>query len=119
MKLDSMTDHAIAQEIGKRIAQMRLQQNLTQQYVADEIGLSRVSYSKLEQGSAKFENIIAVLRVLGRLDLVGGFVPEVTPGPMQQLKMKGKRRRRASARQEKESSSGTKQKSQKDKELDW
>jgi transcriptional regulator with XRE-family HTH domain len=119
MKLDSMTDHAIAQEIGKRIAQMRLQQNLTQQYVADEIGLSRVSYSKLEQGAAKFENIIAVLRVLGRLDLVGGFVPEVTPRPMQQLKMKGKRRRRASTRQGKRVPTTTEQDDDKDQELDW
>jgi transcriptional regulator with XRE-family HTH domain len=118
MNFDSMTNQAIAQEIGRRIEQIRLQQNLTQQYVADEIGLSRVSYSKLEQGAGKFENIIAVLRVLGRLDLVAGFVPELTPSPMQQLKMQGKQRQRAS-RKAQHNSAGKNQKTDNDAELDW
>jgi DNA-binding XRE family transcriptional regulator len=96
MNFESMTDRAIAQEIGQRIEQMRLEQNLTQQYVADEIGLSRLSYRKLVEGAGKFVNVIAVLRVLGRLDLVTGFVPEVISSPMQQLNMKGRQRQRAS-----------------------
>lgn len=91
-----MTDSAIAAEIGSRIEQMRLEQNLTQQQLADEIGLSRLSYRKLISGAGKFQNIIAVLRVLGQLDLVESFVPETTFSPMEQLKLKGKQRRRAS-----------------------
>ncbi len=97
MNFDSMTDDAIATEIGRRIEQMRLEQNLTQQQIADEIGLSRLSYRKLVNGSGKFQNIIAVLRVLGRLDLVQGFVPETAFSPIEQLKLKGKQRLRASA----------------------
>lgn len=96
MKFESMSDQAIAAEIGRRIEQIRLEQNLTQQQVADEIGLSRVSYGKLEAGAAKFENIIAALRVLGRLDLVRQFIPETPFSPMEQLKLKGKQRQRAS-----------------------
>jgi len=95
MKLKSMTDKSIAAEIGHRIEQLRLEQNLTQQQVADEIGLSRVSYRKLVSGAGKFENIIAVLRVLGYLDLVERFVPEAMFSPMAQLKLKGKQRQRA------------------------
>ena len=96
MNFDAMTDKAIAAEIGRRIEQMRLAKNLTQQQLADEIGLSRVSYRKLVNGSGKFENIIALLRALGRLDLVEQFVPEQPVSPMQQLKLKGKQRKRAS-----------------------
>ena len=91
-----MSNQSISAEIGRRIEQLRLEQNLTQQQVADEIGLSRVSYRNLVGGGGKFENIIAVLRVLGKLDLIEQFVPETTFSPMEQLKLKGKQRQRAS-----------------------
>lgn len=116
MNIDTMTNQSIAAEVGRRIEQIRLEQNLTQQQVADEIGLSRVSYRKLVGGAGKFENIIAVLRVLGRLDLVEQFVPETAFSPMEQLKLKGKRRRRATGvHVEKEGINTEKQKSG----LDW
>lgn len=95
MNIDAMTNHSIAAEVGRRIELMRLEQNLTQQQVADEVGISRVSYGKLVGGAGKFENVIAVLRVLGSLDLVDQFVPESTFSPMEQLKLKGKQRQRA------------------------
>ncbi len=119
MNFDSMTDRAIAQEIGQRIEQMRLEQNLTQQFMADEIGLSRLSYRKLVDGAGKFENIVAALRVLGRLDLVAGFVPEVTSSPMQQLKMKGRQRQRASSRKAHAAASRASEKNDNDSGLDW
>jgi len=100
MNFDSMTNNAIAQEIGHRIEQLRLEKNITQQQLADEIGLSRVSYRKLAQGAAKFENIIAALRALGRLDLIEQFVPETSFSPMAQLKLKGKQPQRASSQRD-------------------
>ena len=96
MNFDGMTDQAIAAEIGRRIDQLRLERNMTQQQVASAVGLSRVSYAKLVAGQAKFANVIAVLRVLDQLDLVDNFVPEAVFSPLEQLKMKGKRRQRAS-----------------------
>lgn len=95
MKIDRMTDDAIAAEIGARIEQLRLEKNLTQQQVADAVGLSRVSYGKLVRGQGKFTNVIAVLRALDQLALVEQFVPEVGFSPMELLKLKGKQRRRA------------------------
>ncbi len=91
-----MTNKAISLKIGERIEQMRLEQNLTQQQLADEIGLSRVSYRNLVNGSGKFENIIAILRALGRLDLMENFIPETPFSPIEQLKLQGKKRQRAS-----------------------
>lgn len=112
MNIKSMTDQAIAAELGRRIEQMRLEQDLTQQQVADEIGISRVSYRKLVAGAGKIENMIAALRALGRLDLLENFIPESTFSPMEQLKMKGKQRRRASGE-------GIKKQLKNKGEVDW
>ncbi|MEE9309716.1 MAG: helix-turn-helix domain-containing protein [Cocleimonas sp.] len=91
-----MTNKAIALELGERIEQLRLEQNLTQQQLADEIGLSRVSYRNLVKGSGKLENFIAVLRVLDQLAPLENLIPETGFSPMQQLKYRGKQRKRAS-----------------------
>lgn len=113
MIFDSMGNQAIAAEVGHRITQLRLERNLTQQQLADEIGLSRMAYGKLEKGAAKFENIIAVLRALDRLDLVEHFIPEMPFSPIQQLKLNAKQRQRATAK--KADNNTTDQTS----ELDW
>jgi transcriptional regulator with XRE-family HTH domain len=96
MNFENLSNKAIAIEIGNRIEQLRLEQNLTQQQLADEIGLSRVSYRNLVKGSAKFENIIAVLRVLNELNGLENLIQDTAYSPMQQLKLNGKKRKRAS-----------------------
>ena len=96
MIFNKLTNKAIAAEIGQRIEQLRLEKNITQQQLADEIGLSRVSYRNLIKGSAKFENMIAVLRALDQLESLQNLIPEAGFSPMQQLKLKGKQRKRAS-----------------------
>jgi len=95
MDFNAMSNQAIAAEIGHRLAQLRLEQNLSQQQIADEIGMSRMGYANIEKGAGKFENIIAALRALNQLNLVEHFIPEITFSPMQQLKLKGKQRQRA------------------------
>ena len=112
MNFESMTNKAIAQELGQRIEQMRLEQNITQQQLADEIGLTRLSYQRLVNGLGKFENIIAILRVLGKLELAENFIPETTFSPMAQLELEGKKRQRARA-------SSEVKKDDKADDLDW
>jgi transcriptional regulator with XRE-family HTH domain len=113
MNFNTMSNHAIAAEIGQRISQLRLKKNLSQQQVADEIGMSRMGYGKLEKGTGKFENMIATLRVLDRLDLIEHFIPQTPFSPMEQLKLKGKQRQRATAIKAVEKNS------KQDNELDW
>ena len=96
MNFNSMTDQAVVSELGRRIEQLRLERNLTQQAVADEVGLSRISYRRLEAGEAKLINVVAVLRVLGQLSLLENAIPDVVFSPMEQLKLQGKKRKRAS-----------------------
>jgi transcriptional regulator with XRE-family HTH domain len=96
MSFESMSSEAVAEEIGRRIEQLRLERNLTQQQIADEVGLSRLSYRRLEAGEAKLINVIAVLRVLGQLEVLERAIPDVIFSPMEQLKLLGKKRKRAS-----------------------
>ncbi|TDR16780.1 helix-turn-helix transcriptional regulator [Marinicella litoralis] len=96
MNFNSMTDQAVAKELGRRIEQLRLERDLTQQAVADEVGLSRISYRRLEAGEAKLVNVVAVLRVFGQVSLLDHAIPDTVFSPMEQLKLQGKKRQRAS-----------------------
>lgn len=98
MKFEALSDQAIAAEMGRRLEQLRLERNLTQQQLADEIGLSRVSYRKLVGGEGKLVNFIALLRALGRVAGLAAVIPDTVFSPMEQLKLKGKTRKRASRR---------------------
>jgi len=116
---DMMTDQAVAAEIGQRIDQLRLERNITQQQIADAVGLSRVSYAKLVAGQAKFANVIAVLRALDQLALLESFVPEAVFSPLEQLKMKGKQRQRASGSRGASTGPDDGAEAKKPEELDW
>jgi transcriptional regulator with XRE-family HTH domain len=94
--LYSMTDLAISQEIGHRIEQLRLEANITQEAIAEELGITVKTYRNIKNGKAKFEMIIGVLRVLDQLELVERFIPETPFSPIELMKLKGKQRQRAS-----------------------
>lgn len=119
MNFSAMTDEAVAAEIGRRIEQIRLERNLTQQQLAHAVGLSRISYRKLEAGEAKFVNVVAVLRVLDQMALLEDFVPESVFSPMQLLKMKGKQRQRATGSRGQQQEQRVKFSDNTSDELDW
>ena len=91
----SMTDEAIAAEIGQRIESIRLKSNLHQDHVAHEAGISRETYRRLAAGKGTLVNVIAVLRVLGELGRLASLIEEVRSSPVQLAKMQGKARVRA------------------------
>lgn len=95
MKAISMTDDAIANEIGQRIEAIRLKRNIGQDIVAHEAGISRETYRKLTAGKGTLVNVIAVLRVLGELDRLASLIEDVRTSPVQLAKMQGKQRMRA------------------------
>lgn len=95
MKATSMTDDAIAREIGQRIEAIRLKLNIGQDIVAHEAGISRETYRKLTAGKGTLVNVIAVLRVLGELERLASLIEEVRSSPLQLAKMQGKQRQRA------------------------
>lgn len=108
-----MTDEAIVKELGRRIEQIRLEKNMTQKSLSREVGLSAVSYRKLVQGHGKLINFVAVLRALGRIDLLANFIPETPFSPLERIKLKGRERIRASGTRAK------KEESRVDEIMDW
>jgi putative transcriptional regulator len=98
MDFYSMTDKGIGAEIGSRIRSLRLRMNLTQQQLSDATALSLNTIKSLEAGKGKLSSLIAVLRALGVLDAMDGFIPEVSISPLQLARRQGKKRQRASGK---------------------
>jgi putative transcriptional regulator len=97
MKIENQNGAATLEELGLRLAQARLDRNLTQEDLADAAAVSKRTVERLETGqSVQLSNLV---RVLGALDLsrnLAQLVPPVGARPIEQLKHQGKARRRAS-----------------------
>lgn len=92
-----ISDSATLRELGSRIAQYRLNKNLTQAAFAEEAGISQRTLIRIEHGeSTQTTNLIRVLRVLNILENFEALIPEPTISPIQQLQLHGKSRKRAS-----------------------
>jgi transcriptional regulator with XRE-family HTH domain len=100
MKIEGLlTDDAILAELGGRLAQRRLELQLSQEILAGQAGVSKRTVERVESGATtQLSTMIRILRVLGLLDRLEALVPEAGPRPMDLLKLKGKARKRASGR---------------------
>ncbi len=100
--LNNISDEAALRELGNRVAQYRLNLNLTQGALAEEAGVSKRTLHRVERGdSTHVTNLIRILRALGLLGNLESLIPEPAISPIQQVKMQGKNRKRASSRSEK------------------
>jgi putative transcriptional regulator len=101
MDFYTLSDKAIAKEIGHRVRALRLAKNITQKELAGATTLSLNAIKSLESGRAKLSTLIAVLRELEALDQLDHLIPEISISPLQLAKMKGKVRKRASGERQK------------------
>ena len=87
----------IATELGANLRQMRLNQNLTQEQLSDETGLSRSAISEMENGkvATSLFTIIQVLRGLHQFHLLEYWQIAGQVNPLQIGKLPGKERVRA------------------------
>lgn len=94
-----LTDQAVLEELGKRLAQARLDRNQTQEDLAKAAGLSKRTIERMEAGhSAQLSNLVRAMRALHLAQNFNVLLPAAEgPSPLEQLKHKGKERRRASA----------------------
>jgi len=95
-KEQGQTPHAIAEILGSRLKQARLNQNLTQREVAEKIGITRKALINAEKGQVTLEHFAAILQTLGLTSQLDLFLPERPVSPIQLLKLQGKKRQRAS-----------------------
>ena len=96
----SMTDKAIVKHVCLQLRQLRLDQNITQEDLAEHSGLGRATISRIEKGQAvSLLTLIQLLRALNRLDLLNAF-QQVSPeiSPLQLLKEQKPKRYRASGK---------------------
>lgn len=99
MKFSSMNNQAVLREIGVRTRRERLNQNLTQETLAQQAGVSRRVILDLEGGKGcGLSSLIEILRALRKLDQLDAFIPDPGISPIQLAKLKGRERQRASGR---------------------
>ena len=96
MKFENMSPVAIAEELGNRLKQARLNADLTQAEVASRAGLNRRTILKAEKGKVQFENLVAILVSMDMADQLNMFIPVQEISPIQLAKLKGQKRQRAS-----------------------
>lgn len=96
MDLGMKSPAAIAETLGQRLKQARLNRDLTQQEVAERAGLSRKAVLNAEKGKAQLEVLIAILQALELTAQLDNFLPPQPPSPIQLAKLQGKQRQRAS-----------------------
>jgi transcriptional regulator with XRE-family HTH domain len=99
MKFNAMNNLAVLREIGVRVRRERLNQNLTQERLAREAGVSRRVILDLEKGKGcVLSSLVEILRALGKLNQLDAFLPDPGISPLQLAKFKGRERQRASGR---------------------
>ena len=90
-----LTDEAILQEIGARLARRRIDAGLTQARLAEEAGVSKRTVERLEAGHGT--DSVALLRVLRALQLLQGLeqlLPDRPQSPLALLGRRGRERKR-------------------------
>lgn len=93
----AMTDDAIIKSIGAFIKHQRIEQNRTQQNVADDAGINRTTLSFLENGDiVNISTLIQVLRALDLLYVLDTFTIKNQISPIELAKLEEQRRKRAS-----------------------
>jgi putative transcriptional regulator len=97
VRIESETsDAAVLEELGSRLARTRLEQNVSQEQLADEAGVSKSTIERIEAGRpVKLNSFVRILRALGRLELLDRLVPVPLPSPIERVRIQGKQRRRA------------------------
>tara|TARA_R110001592_G_scaffold255635_1_gene519351 strand:- start:1313 stop:1642 length:330 start_codon:yes stop_codon:yes gene_type:complete len=87
---------ALAEELGERLRQARLNSDLTQADVAERAGVSRKIVLNAEKGKAQLESFLAIMLALNLTEQLDLFLPKPQVSPVQLIKLQGKKRQRAS-----------------------
>jgi putative transcriptional regulator len=94
--MKSLTAAALAEEIGERLKQARLNRDLTQFEVAELAGVARKTVLNAEKGKVPLVIMIAILMALDLTEQIDLFLPKQEISPLQLAKLQGKKRQRAS-----------------------
>lgn len=96
MSIDEKSPAAIAEELGRRLKQARLNANMTQINVAEQAGVTRKAVLNAEKGKVQLEVLIAIMGALKLTGQLDNFLPMQEVSPIQLAKLHGRKRQRAS-----------------------
>jgi putative transcriptional regulator len=94
--MTAKTASALAQEIGERLKQARLNRDFTQSEVASLAGVARKTVLNAEKGKAQLDIFIAIMIALDLTEHLDRFLPRQEISPVQLARLQGKKRQRAS-----------------------
>jgi len=87
----------LLQLLGEKLKRTRLNENLTQQQVADKIGIDRATLSLIENGNnTSLINFIKLFRVYGKIDELTNLLYLPKYNVMDMLKLEKKIKKKAS-----------------------
>ena len=104
MKLTNRSvPHFVQIELGRRIAGIRLNRNITQSALARSAGVGKSTLERLETGvvATRLSAFIRICCALNLVDRLEAMFPEPGPSPVALMKLRGKERRRASGKRQK------------------
>lgn len=98
-----LADEMILHKIGEHLKAVRLKQNITQQRLAEDSGVSLSSVKKIENGEIRsLDSFVRILRTLGKLEVLQPLVEEeeLSPNEYYELAQKTnlKQRKRAASK---------------------
>lgn len=91
-----MSASALAEELGNRLKQARLNADLTQSEVASLAGVARKTVINAEKGKVQLDIFVAIMLALDLTDQLNLFLPNQQVSPLQLARLQGKKRQRAS-----------------------
>ncbi len=90
------TNGALLEVVGAYVRHRRLAQNKTQQQLADEAGIGRITLVLLEKGrGSHLLSLVQVLRALDALDVLRVFEVKTEISPLMMAELALKQRKRA------------------------
>lgn len=88
------SDPELQTTLGRRLRSHRIQQELTVEELAAQAGVTPLTVLKAELGSnVTLRTLLRIVRALGMIDLVEGWIPEPPPSPLALLETKRERPR--------------------------
>ena len=94
--LTSQSSESIAEEIGRRLGQLRLSRNIKQSELARDAGVSERTLRRLESGKgATLDSFIRILIALKLQRNMSLLVPDPSIRPIERVRTGGSERRRA------------------------
>lgn len=96
MTIGNKSPSAIAEELGARLKQARLNADKTQVDVARLAGVTRKTVLNAEKGKVPLENMVAIMVALKLTAQLDNFLAPQDISPIQLAKLQGRKRQRAS-----------------------